>query len=77
MLQASYRQASIKLNTFKNHIINTNTYKLGNLYFNWTIVKTDKIINEKDINYIYNNLINFTLPNYNINLYTYNMINNE
>ena len=77
MLQASYRQASIKLNTFKNHIINTNKYKLGNLYFNWTIVKTDKIINEKDINYIYNNLINFTLPNYNINLYTYNMINNE
>lgn len=54
--------------------MNTNKHKLGKLYLNWITTKTDKIINEKDINYIYTNLVNFTLPNYNINVYTYNII---
>ena len=76
-MQESYGQAIDKLKAFKNYTINTKVYKLGDLYFRWIYSKTDKIINEKDINYVYNNLVNFTLPDYNINLYTYNILNSE
>lgn len=77
MLQELYRKTIGKLSNFKNFIIDSDNYKLGNLYFSWITKKTDKIINEKNKNYIYNNLLELTFPNYNISNYTYNKSNNE
>ena len=49
--------------------------KRGKLYFSWIKTKTKKVINEKDKNYIYINVVNYTLPNYVITQYTFNKSN--
>lgn len=45
------------------------------MYFTWLKDKTEKVMNEKDENYIYTNVVNYTLPNYVITQYTFNKSN--
>lgn len=45
------------------------------MYFTWLKDKTEKVMNEKDKNYIYTNVVNYTLPNYIITQYTFNKSN--
>ncbi len=62
------------LKTLRNYrkCLNTeNELKKGKLYFNWIKDKTEKIIYEKDEEFIYNNIIQYTLKNYKIDKYTY------
>lgn len=49
--------------------------KRGKLYSVWLRDKTEKVINEKDDNYIYRNVITYTLPKYVITQYTFNKSN--
>ncbi len=60
-----------KLRQFRKLLISENDLKRGKLYFSWIESKTDKIENEKDDNYIYKNIVKYTLPKYKIDDFSY------
>lgn len=64
-----------KFKIFQKVISRRYRYKRGKLYFTWLRDKTEKVINEKDDNYIYRNVITYTLPKYVITQYTFNKSN--
>ena len=64
-----------RLRFFRKSLIDEINQKRGKMYFKWLEDKTEKIMNEKDENYIYINVINYTLPNYVITQYTFNKSN--
>lgn len=51
--------------------------KRGKLYFTWLKDKTEKIANEKDSDYIYKNIVLYTLKNYRIDKYSYERLNKQ
>ena len=74
-MKKAYLECLKKLGTFRKLLVEDTDKKRGKLYFNWIKDKTEKVIYEKDKNYIYINVINHTLPNYVITRYTFNKSN--
>lgn len=74
-MKDSYLNCLKKLRDFRRSLKNDTDIKRGKLYFTWTKDKTEKIRNETDENYIYNNLIKYTLKNYKIDTYIYERLN--
>lgn len=70
-----YLECLKKLRTFRKSLVEDRDRKRGRLYFTWLRDKTEKIMNEKDENYIYKNVIAFTLPKYVITQYVFNKSN--
>ncbi len=74
-----------KLRKFRKSLNTENDIKRGKLYFTWIKDKTEKVLNENDKNYIYRNIVKYTLTNYRIDEYNYerltaqlrNIINNN
>ena len=66
-----YLKCLKKLREFRKTIKNDKDKKKGKLYFSWLVEKTDKIEKENDDNYIYNNILKYTLGNYKIDKYKY------
>ena len=71
-MKKAYLQCLLKLRRFRKSISNEADKKRGRLYFSWIETKTDKIQNEKDDLYIYNNIVKYSLPNYKIDEFSYN-----
>lgn len=71
-MKKAYLECLKKLMTFRKSLIEDIDKKRGKMYFTWLKDKTEKVMNEKDENYIYTNVVNYTLPNYVITQYTFN-----
>lgn len=71
-MKEAYINCLKKLRTFRKSLFEDIDIKRGKMYFNWLRNKTEKVIIEKDDNYIYTNVINYTLPKYVITQYTFN-----
>lgn len=74
-MKKAYLECLKKLRTFRKSLFEDVDKKRGNMYFTWLKDKTEKVMNEKDENYIYTNVVNYTLPNYVITQYTFNKSN--
>lgn len=74
-MKKAYLRCLKKLRTFRKSLVRDIDKKRGKLYFTWLADKTEKVMNEKDENYIYTNVLNNTLPHYVITQYTYNKSN--
>lgn len=75
IVKKTYLECLKKLRIFRKSLIEDIDKKRGKLYFTWLRDKTEKVINEKDDNYIYRNVITYTLPKYVITQYTFNKSN--
>ena len=76
-MKKSYLSCLKKLKHFRKSLTEKENIKRGKLYFDWIGIKTEKIENEKDDNYIYKKLKNDTLKNYVITQYEYNRATKE
>lgn len=74
-MKKAYLECLKKLRIFRKSLLEDIDIKRGKMYFTWIKDKTEKVINEKDDNYIYTNVINYTLPKYVITQYTFNKAN--
>ena len=74
-MKKAYLECLKKLRIFRKLLVKDIDKKRGRLYFSWLKDKTEKVINERDENYIYTKVINQTLPNYVITPYTFNKSN--
>lgn len=74
-MKKAYLECLKKLRILRKSLADNIDKKRGKLYFTWLKDKTEKVINEKDENYIYKNVVNYTLPNYVITQYTFNKSN--
>lgn len=76
-MKQSYINCLKKLREFRKNLKVDKDVKRGKLYFTWIRDKTEKIENEKDEKFIYNNMIQYTLKNYKIDKYTYERLDNK
>ena len=76
-MKESYIKCLKKLREFRKSLNTENDLKRGKLYFTWIRNKTKKIENEKDIDYIYKNIVQYTLKNYKIDKYNYERLNKQ
>ena len=76
-MKKSYLSCLKKLKGFRKSLTEKEDIKRGKLYFDWIGIKTEKIENEKDKNYIYEKLKNDTLKKYIITQYEYKRANKE
>ena len=76
-MKESYIKCLKKLREFRKSLNTENDLKRGKLYFTWIRDKTKKIENEKDIDYIYKNIAQYTLKNYKIDKYNYERLNKQ
>lgn len=74
-MKKAYLECLKKLRTFRKSLFEDVDKKRGKMYFTWLKDKTEKVMNEKDENCIYTNVVNYTLPNYVITQYTFNKSN--
>lgn len=74
-MKKAYLEFLKKLRAFRKSLVEDRDKKRGKLYFIWLKDKTEKVINEKDENYIYTNVVDYTLPKYVITQYTFNKSN--
>lgn len=74
-MKKTYLECLKKLRIFRKALVEDTDKKRGKLYFAWLRDKTEKVINEKDDNYIYRNVITYALPKYVITQYTFNKSN--
>jgi len=70
-VKKAYLECLRKLKTFRKTLVDDIDKKRGKLYFTWLKDKTEKVMNEKDENYIYTNTVKYTLKNYKIDKYNY------
>lgn len=70
-MKEAYLECLKKLKTFRKTLVKDIDKKRGKLYFTWIKDKTEKVINEKDENYIYRNIVKYMLRNYKIDKYNY------
>ena len=66
-----------QLRNFRKSLRVDKDIKRGKLYFTWIKDKTEIIENEKDEEFAYNNIIQFTLKNYKIDKYTYERLDKK
>ncbi len=76
-MKESYIDCLKKLQKFRKTLNTEKDFKRGKLYFEWLKEKTEKIENEKDNNYIYKNIVQYTLKNYKIDKYNYERLNKQ
>ena len=76
-MKQGYLKFLVKIKQFRKSLISEVDKKRGKLYFIWLRSKTEKIQNENNDVYFYNNIVNDTLKNYKIDKYTYNKLNNK
>ena len=76
-MKQSYINCLKKLREFRKNLKVDKDVKRGKLYFTWIKDKTEKIENEKDEEFIYNNMIQYTLKNYKIDKYTYERLDRK
>lgn len=76
-MKQSYINCLKKLREFRKCLNLENDIKRGKLYFTWIKDKTEIIKNEKDEDFIYKNLIKYTLPNYRIDKYNYERLSKQ
>ena len=76
-MKDAYIKCLKKLREFRKSLNTENDLKRGKLYFTWIRDKTKKIENEKDIDYIYKNIVQYTLKNYKIDKYNYERLNKQ
>ena len=76
-MKEAYIKCLKKLREFRKSLNTENDLKRGKLYFTWIRDKTKKIENEKDIDYIYKNIVQYTLKNYKIDRYNYERLNKQ
>lgn len=74
-MKQAYIKCLKKLREFRKSLNVEKDIKRGKLYFSWLKIKTEKIKNEQDEEYIYRNIVKYTLKNYVINKYIYNKSN--
>ncbi len=74
-MKRTYINCLKKLREFRKSLKVDKDIKRGKLYFTWIKDKTEIIEREKDDNYIYLNIIKYTLPKYVITQYTFNKVN--
>lgn len=70
-MKKAYLECWKKLRTFRSSLVEDIDRKRGKLYFTWLKDKTEKIINEKDENYIYQNVVKYSLKNFKIDDFSY------
>jgi hypothetical protein len=76
-VKQTYINCLKKLREFRKNLKLDKDIKRGKLYFDWIRDKTEKIENEKDEKFIYNNMIQYTLKNYKIDTYTYERLDRK
>ncbi len=76
-MKEAYINCLRKLRTFRKNLKTDNDIKRGKLYFTWIKDKTEKIENEKAEEFIYKNIIQYTLKNYKIDTYTYERLDRK
>ena len=76
-MKEAYIKCLKKLREFRKNLNTETDLKRGKLYFTWIRTKTKKIENEKDIDYIYKNIVQYTLRNYKIDKYNYERLNKQ
>ena len=76
-MKEAYIKCLKKLREFRKSLNTENDLKRGKLYFTWIRDKTKKLENEKDIDYIYKNIVQYTLKNYKIDKYNYERLNKQ
>lgn len=76
-MKQSYINCLKKLREFRKNLKVDKDVKRGRLYFTWIRDKTEKIENEKDEEFIYNNMIQYTLKNYKIDKYIYERLDKK
>ena len=76
-MKEAYIKCLKKLREFRKSLNTESDLKRGKLYFTWIRDKTKKIENEKDIDYIYKNIVQYTLKNYKIDKYNYERLNKQ
>ena len=76
-MKEAYINCLKKLREFRKCLNSKNDMKRGKLYFAQIKDKTEKIINEKDENYLYKNIVKYTLPNYRIDKYNYERLTRQ
>ena len=76
-MKEAYIKCLKKLREFRKSLNTENDLKRGKLYFTWIRDKTKKIENEKHIDYIYKNIVQYTLKNYKIDKYNYERLNKQ
>ncbi len=76
-MKEAYINCLRKLRTFRKNLKTDNDIKRGKLYFTWIKDKTEKIENEKTEEFIYKNIIQYTLKNYKIDTYTYERLDRK
>lgn len=76
-MKNSYLKCLKTLRNYRKCLNTENELKKGKLYFNWIKDKTEKIKSEKDEEFIYNNIIQYTLKDYKIDKYTYERLDKK
>lgn len=76
-MKQTYINCLKKLREFRKNLKIDKDIKRGKLYFTWIKDKTEKIENEKDEEFIYNNMIQYALKNYKIDQYTYERLDKK
>ena len=76
-MKEAYLGCIKRLRKFRKSLTSDKDLKRGRLYFSWLKTKTEKIQNEQDNMYIYNNIAKYTLKNYKIDEYTYERLNDK
>ncbi|MBR0350739.1 MAG: hypothetical protein IJH76_02785 [Clostridia bacterium] len=74
-MKKAYLECLKGLRFFRKSLLEGIDIKRGKMYFTWLKDKTEKVMNEKDVDFIYKNVISFTLPQYVITQYIYNKSN--
>ena len=75
-MKKSYLNLLKKLKYFRKNLIEKEDIKRGKLYFDWISIKTEKIENEKNKTYIYNNIVKYTLKHFKIDEFSYKKASN-
>jgi len=70
-VKKAYLECLKKLRTFRKSLVEDIDKKRGKMYFSWMKDKTEKIMNEKDDNYIYKNIVKYSLKDFKIDDFSY------
>lgn len=76
-MKESYINCLKKLRNYRKSLKKDKDIKKGKLYFTWIKDKTQKVQNEDNEELIYNNIVQYTLKNFRIDMYTYERVDKK
>ncbi len=76
-MKKAYLECLKKLRTFRKALVEDIDKKRGKMYFSWLKEKTEKIMNEKDDNYIYKKIVKYSLKDFKIDDFSYKHANKK